>query len=153
MLVTSELSPERCNETAILSSFTPATILGLRKEHRRNRQTSGNSLHQKNLCTRRRPSIQASNQYAPQEEQANLPAKLGNWVHETPEQTGGQEAIVKTLVSGKGFSFLGEIGLETKGFKAAWCGPEEHLEYEDIDVQDTDEGDRNGCEERHFSGV
>src|SRR5262249_1454001 len=58
---------------------------------------------------------------------------------EAGEETGGEEAVVQALVGGQHLGPLGVLGRRAEDAPAVGCGPQKHLEDEDVDVLDADE--------------
>src|SRR5258706_161728 len=68
--------------------------------------------------------------------------------NETPSEPGCDEAVVQALIRGERLRSPGEIGRCAESAKAQGPGPEEHLEYEEPEMQDGDQcyrGIGDGC--------
>ncbi len=67
---------------------------------------------------------------------------------QTPDQTGGNEAVVEALVGGQHPGFFGILAGVSEDFSSRLLGPQEHLEVEKAQVfQGDEENDDHGC---HF---
>src|SRR4029077_9063874 len=101
----------------------------------------GDCLDKKNLSTSCCRTIQACNQDTAQKE--HLHAGVTCAETQTPEQTGSQEAVVQPLARSQNLG--GGCGLLRLAEGSQPCGfvPEEHLEHQDVDVQERDESDNN----------
>lgn len=84
----------------------------LPEDHSSKTQCSRKSLNKEDLAICRHTTKNTSHEYTNCKELRNLKSELGAGVHQRPEEAGGQEAIVETLISGHVLRFGGKVGLE-----------------------------------------
>ena len=63
-------------------------------------------------------------------------------MHEAPDQAGGEEAVIQTLVGGKHRRVRRLLDRVAKRLQPERLGPEKHLQHQEIDMQRGDQRDQ-----------
>ena len=114
-------------------------------EHRGQRQQRRHRLHHEDPLVDRGGAVRPGDDHAHQEEDLHVGA-VGD---QPPDQAGGQEPVVEALVGGQHLALLGERRVGAEDLTPGRLGPQEHLEDQEAEVQDRDEGDEDGGEGAH----
>ena len=70
-------------------------------------------------------------------------AKPGIGLDQSPDQAGGEKAVIEPLIGGEDGELLRLFRRIAKGLEAERLGPEKHLQNEKIDMQHSDQRDQN----------
>src|SRR6185312_2126253 len=98
----------------------------VRGENRRECDEGGHCLDQQDATACGGGAVDARDRDAGEEENARLVAH-GAGGERCPEEPGGEESVVKALVSGESLGGLGELRRGAEGVAGPWRGPQEHL--------------------------
>ena len=102
-------------------------------------------------CTRRIRRLTVAAPYAPGHDHTQEEEHLdvGQVGHQAPHQACGQEPVVEALVGRERLGRLGELGVRAERRPPLRLGPQEHLEHQDVDVDQGHEGDQHGRDDVH----
>ena len=64
------------------------------------------------------------------------------FANKTPDQTGGEEAIVKSLIRREHGRLFSKLGRKPKGTQARGLGPEKHLQNKNVQVLNGNKRDK-----------
>src|SRR6266702_1693788 len=107
------------------------------QQYEREGQRAGKRLDPEDLAARGKTAEYAGDDDAAEEK--NLDRGSGVTENETPSEPGCDEAVVQALIRGERLRGSGEIGRRAESAKAQGPGPEEHLEDEEPEMQDSDQ--------------
>src|SRR5438094_6744950 len=132
-------------------SFLPksphsAEPLRSRQQYEHERHGAGNRLGPEDLAARSKAAEYTDDDDAAEEKNLDRGSRVTE--NEAPSEPGSDEAVVQTLIRGERLRGPGEIGRCAESAKAQGPGPEEHLEYEEPEMQDSDQcyrGIGDGC--------
>src|SRR6267378_4437712 len=122
------LSPQAASREATRSS---------RENDKRQGDDSRQRLHPEYLAARGESAEHAGDDHAAEEEDLDRNARGAE--SEAPNQAGGEEAVVQALVGCQRLRSGGEIRGQAEGLQAERTRPKEHLEDEEVEVQERDQ--------------
>src|SRR2546423_530664 len=116
------------------------------KQHEAKRDRAGQRLGPEDLAARGKCAEYTGDDDAAEEKNLDRRSRVAE--NETPSQPGRDEAVVQALIRGERLRSPGEIGRGAESAKAQGPGPQEHLEDEKPEMQDSDHcyrGIGDGC--------
>ncbi len=118
------------------------------QRQRRHRRQRRHGLHDEDAAVHGGRAVRTGHRHAGQEEPRHVHAPR----QQRPAQAGGEEAVVETLVGGEHARLLGLLARLAEHLQPDRPGPQEHLQHQETQVQERDEGDQDLRECGHGRG-
>jgi hypothetical protein len=127
----------------------PERSPAIRSRQQQEHQPDGgwNSLDIEDFSTSCCRTVHACNQNTAQKK--HFHGGAGRAKDQAPEQTNGQEAVVQPLVRSQNFAGGRRLQGLAEGSQPGGFVPEEHFEYQDVDVHERNETDNDFCNGGH----
>src|SRR5882762_8877021 len=127
---------------------TPRTTAPSGKQHQGQGNGTWNCLYPKDLPIGRESTEYTGESNAGEKE--NLDWISAGAESKTPYQSCSEKAVVQPLIRGQGFGCRSKLGGKAESSQAARLVPEEHLQDQKINMQESDQGNNDIRDCRHL---